>query len=94
MTDISTPSDRGTMELTLPPDLRKERYSSKEASKYLLVRHGVNVAVRSLDKWRCTGGGPEFQKFLRNAFYTPAALDAWVAGKLSKPVTSTSALSA
>jgi hypothetical protein len=41
----------------------------------------------------CIGGGPPFRKAGRYALYHPDDLDGWIAGKLSDPVMSTSALS-
>ena len=85
------PASAGTGELCLPPPLRaKVRYRSDEASVYLAAIHGLTVAMRSLDKWRSTGGGPRYQKFNRSALYHRDDLDAWALGKLGEPKTSTS----
>jgi hypothetical protein len=84
------PASAGSEELCLPPRLRKPRLHSDEASHYLLVVHGVKVAARTLAKMRCTGGGPEFEKFGVSALYRPASLDSWALEKISAPRRSTS----
>ena len=47
---------------------------------------------RTLAKCAVTGGGPPYRKAGRYPLYHPDDLDGWVGGKLSDPVTSTSAL--
>lgn len=70
-----------------PPHL-----NPREASVYLLNRHGVVVADRTLAKYRWTGGGPLFFKHgERRVLYRPADLDAWVKERLGDPRTSTAA---
>ena len=71
-----------------PPN--KLRYRSDEASVYLEAHHGVKVAPATLDKLRCVGGGPEFQKFGRSALYHRERLDAWALEKLGQPLRNTS----
>lgn len=66
------------------------RMAVRGASAYLLARHGVRIAPATLDKWRCLGGGPEFQKLGRAVFYQPESLDAWIAAQISNPRRSTS----
>jgi hypothetical protein len=94
MTDISTRSNPGTEKLTLPERLQQPRMQSKDAADYLQAKHNIAVSMRTLDKWRVTGRGPQFEKLLGRAYYRPEWLDAWVSEKSSGPVTSTSALSA
>lgn len=84
-------SETVTPTIALPPALNKTRLTSSEASAYLAVAHGVKRSSKTLDRLRCTGGGPEFERLDRSVYYRPAALDAWVLGKLSGPVGSTSA---
>lgn len=80
-----------TAEPCLPLPLRsKVRYRSDEASLYLNIVHGVGVAMRTLDKYRCVGGGPRFQKFNRSALYHRDDLDAWALQKLGDVKASTS----
>jgi predicted DNA-binding transcriptional regulator AlpA len=47
----------------------------------------VGLAVSTLGKLRCRGGGPEFIKLGRKVAYRRAALDEWLAARV---VTSTS----
>jgi hypothetical protein len=47
---------------------------------------------RTLAKCAVTGGGPPYRKAGRYPLYHPDDLDGWLGGKLSDPVTSTSAL--
>jgi hypothetical protein len=61
----------------------------KDASRYLKEVHGIARTPNTLAKLACVGGGPEFQKFGRHVYYSPAALDRWVSEKLSSPATST-----
>ena len=67
----------------------KEYLSRREASDYLRSR-GLPVAVATLNKLACVGGGPIFQSFGRLPRYRPADLDAWAASRLSKPKRNTS----
>lgn len=80
-----------TGEVHLPSSLRaKVRYRSDEASTYLAIRHGLTVAMRTLDKYRSVGGGPRFQKFNRSALYHRDDLDTWALEKLGETKASTS----
>jgi hypothetical protein len=70
---------------TLAARLRsKPRFTSDEASIYLVVGHGITLATRTLDKLRSVGGGPPFVKFNGRALYERGDLDAWVLARLSK----------
>ncbi|MDX2101594.1 MAG: helix-turn-helix domain-containing protein [Alphaproteobacteria bacterium] len=62
----------------------KERLLTRtEASEYL-ASVGTPVAVRTLAKLACVGGGPAYRKFNGHAVrYSRADLDAWIAEKLS-----------
>lgn len=51
---------------------------------------GVPLSPNTLRKLACVGGGPKFRKFGRRVLYSPADLDAWIASRLSGPVSSTS----
>lgn len=65
--------------------------SRKEASGYLLSRHGISRAPSTLAKLAVLGGGPVFRKVnSRLVVYDPADLDAWVASIMSGPMRSTS----
>ena len=61
----------------------------REASEYLKAR-GFPVAVATLNKLACVGGGPAFQTFGRIPLYKPQDLDAWAAARLSPPRHNTS----
>ncbi|MDH6259076.1 hypothetical protein [Bradyrhizobium sp. BR13661] len=61
----------------------------KEASEYLLERHGLRRTPKYLAKLGSNGTGPAFHKANRHVLYDPAELDVWAA-KLIGP----SALSA
>lgn len=67
-----------------------KRLRRSEVPAYLLEKHGVVVAKKTLDKLFTVGGGPEVEHFGKIPLYTPAALDAWVAQKLTAPRRSSS----
>ncbi len=67
----------------------KRRLEQSEASKFLTDR-GFRTSPTTLNKMRCVGGGPVFEKFGRRPLYTEEALLAWIAEKTSKPLRSTS----
>ncbi|MCC0809523.1 DNA-binding protein [Methylobacterium sp. W2] len=52
--------------------------------------HGTPVAIATLAKLRCIGGGPKFDRFGRSIFYVRSNLDAWVSGRLNGARRSTS----
>lgn len=66
----------------LPRHLQRPKLKTAEASEYLAIVHGVSVAPATLNKMRCCGGGPAFQKFGKFPLYEPAALDAWVSSRM------------
>lgn len=68
----------------------KRRLTPPEASAYLVEEHGLKVAVATLNKLRCVGGGPPFHKAGRGILYSPDALDAWALARLGPPKASTS----
>jgi hypothetical protein len=61
----------------------------RQASEYLLGR-GISRTQSTLAKLATVGGGPEFQKFGRQAVYTEESLDHWLESKLSAPKRSSS----
>lgn len=65
-----------------------------EAAEFIRETFGVSCCASTLAKLAVTGGGPEYQKFGRFPLYSRAACRAWVSGKLSRRVTSTSDLAA
>lgn len=61
-------------------------FNSEQASLY------TGLAVKTLERMRCTGRGPRFVRISRNAVrYTKADLDAWLS---SRTVGSTSEMAA
>lgn len=66
-------------------------FSRKEASSYLLERHGVRRTPATLATFAWSGDGPVFRKDgPRRTIYTDADLDAYAASVMSKPMRSTS----
>lgn len=61
----------------------------KEAAEYLTAQ-GLRIAVGSLQKYACIGGGPLYQRFGNKCVYMAENLDAWARAKLSAPAASTS----
>lgn len=74
---------------TKPPRLRRH-----EVPAYLMEKHGIPIALATLNKIASTGGGPAMQYAGRIPLYTPESLDAWAMDRLSKPVRSTAERSA
>jgi hypothetical protein len=64
----------------------------REASQYLLEKHGIRRSPGTLAKYACVGGGPTFRKANRGVIYEPAALDAFAAEITSAPIRTTSEL--
>lgn len=79
-----------TDNITLPLALRKPRLRRWEATEYLKIVHGIEVATATLAKWASVGGGPAFQKVNRTPLYPTAELDSWATDKLGQPLSSTS----
>lgn len=90
MIDDQSPTSGGPAKLCLPSHLRKPRLRRWEASEYLKLVHGIEVAPTTLAKWVTVGGGPEYQKVNRTPLYPTIGLDHWVAEKLSAPVRNSS----
>jgi hypothetical protein len=63
-----------------------------EAARYVTESWGYPLSPKTLAKLAVVGGGPKFRKASRFPLYETADLDDWVRSKLSRPVTSTSAL--
>lgn len=65
-----------------------------EAAEFL-TNSGYPVAVRTLSKLACIGGGPKFRKFgNKRPLYSPDDLLAWARSRTSEPVATTSEFSA
>ena len=90
MTDVHSPSLQGPAELCLDQRWQKPRFNPVEASDYLAAIHGTPVAIATLAKLRCLGGGPRFDKFGRLIFYERGNLDTWVSERLAESRKSTS----
>ena len=66
------------------------RLRRADASAYLREAHGLQVAVQTLAKFACVGGGPRFYKgAARWPLYPTAELDAWAQTRLGSLVSST-----
>jgi hypothetical protein len=64
--------------------------SRREASDYLLEKHGIRRAPTTLAKLATVGGGPVFRKANRAVIYDPPALDAFAVEITSQPLRTTS----
>ena len=80
------------MNTTFPEPSRLLRRA--EAAKHIHGKWGYPCSPRTLAKYAVVGGGPVFRKAGRYPLYHPDDLNRWISGKLSDPVTSTSALAA
>ena len=79
----------------MPPHLRKPRLRRSEVPEYLMLAHGYPIAVSTLEKLACTGGGPHFSRIGgRTIVYAKPDLDEWAIERIGKPVRSTSDKSA
>lgn len=90
MDETTQPASAGMPPLCLPPALRKPRLRRWEASEYLRLVHGVEIAPATLAKWVTVGGGPKFNRINRTPLYPTVELDRWVAEKISASISSTS----
>lgn len=68
----------------------KPRLRRTEVPAYMIEKHGIPIALATLNKLATTGGGPTMQYAGRIPLYRPEDLDAWADERLSKPVRSTS----
>ncbi|WP_298257121.1 hypothetical protein [Bradyrhizobium sp.] len=66
----------------------------REASQYLLDRHGIRRSPGTLAKLACVGGGPIFRKVRRGVIYDLDALDTFALSITSAPMRTTAELSA
>jgi hypothetical protein len=74
---------------------RAERqwFDQDQASAFLLERKGVRRKPKTLQKYRCIGGGPPFRKIAGRIVYERGPLEEWAEEQRSPLVTSTSELS-
>ncbi len=67
----------------------RPRLRRSEVPAYLLEKHGIPVAFKTLNKLASIGGGPVMQYSGRIPLYHVDDLDAWAQERLTKPVRST-----
>lgn len=92
MTEVlDAPPGARTPEACLSPGFQKRLLTTGEAARYIQAMFGVRCRASTLKKMRHTGGGPAFRRFGRDVLYERTALDVWAEGRLSAPLTSTSA---
>lgn len=65
------------------------RLRRRDVPAYLSEKHGIPIAVSTLNKLATIGGGPSMQYVGRIPLYHLDDLDRWAAAKLSLPVRST-----
>jgi hypothetical protein len=75
-------------------NLNRPRLRRSEVPEYLLGKHGIPIAIATLNKMASIGGGPAMRYAGRIPLYDVEDLDAWAAERLSKPVRSTAERSA
>ncbi len=73
-----------------PSRFLKPRLRRCEARDYLEEVHGVVLAVATLAKMACMGGGPPYNVSVRTPLYPVDELDRWAMQRLGKLVRSTS----
>lgn len=66
------------------------RLRRKQVPAYLAEKHGIPIAVATLNKLATIGGGPPMQYVGRIPLYPVEGLDQWAAAKLGRLVSSTS----
>jgi hypothetical protein len=66
-----------------------KRLDTREASEFLTAS-GYTTAPATLNKLRCVGGGPAFEKFGRRPLYSETSLLEWVRRRTTRPLRSTS----
>jgi hypothetical protein len=66
---------------------------TKEASGFL-TDHGFKTSPATLNKYRCIGGGPQYDLFGRKPIYRPPALLEWARSRTKFGLRSTSDMQA
>jgi hypothetical protein len=66
-----------------------KRFDTREASAFLTAS-GYTTGPATLNKLRCVGGGPAFEKFGRRPLYSEASLLEWVQSRTTRTLRSTS----
>lgn len=90
MTNEISRAGPATAELCLPAERHKPRLRRWEASDYLRLMHGIEIAPATLAKMASVGGGPGFQKSARVPLYPTDELDRWAIERLGSLRRSTS----
>jgi hypothetical protein len=72
--------------IVIEPD---KRLDTREASAFLTAI-GYATAPATLNKLRCIGGGPLFEKFGRRPLYSETSLLSWVRDRTTHPLRSSS----
>jgi hypothetical protein len=62
-----------------------EKGDTRQAVKWIEEELGLIIAVNTLAKYRCVGGGPEFELWGRTPIYTKPSTLRWARARLSKP---------
>jgi len=73
-----------------PPNQYSRPLRRREASDYLLNRHGIDRKPVTLAKYATVGGGPAYRLAGRFPLYNPSDLDAWAESIMSPVKRSTS----
>ena len=68
----------------------RPRLRRSEVPAYLMDKHGIPIALATLNKMATVGGGPAMRYAGRIPLYDVSDLDQWASQRLSGPVTSTS----
>lgn len=84
MTDVQELPAREPAELCLPPRLNKPRLRRTEASEYLSLVHGIEIAPATLAKKASVGGGPSYNVSVRTPLYPKTELDRWAVERLGR----------
>lgn len=69
--------------------LDRPRLRRRDVPAYLAAKHGIDIAVSTLNNLASTGGGPIMQYHGRIPLYRVEDLDEWAESRLSAPVRST-----
>tara|TARA_R110002110_G_scaffold301156_1_gene515223 strand:- start:184407 stop:184622 length:216 start_codon:yes stop_codon:yes gene_type:complete len=65
-------------------------YLTRNAAAEFLTSEGFPISPKTLAKFACVGGGPQFRKFGHRPLYAPTDLIAWAEERAGEPVSNTS----
>lgn len=68
----------------------RPRLRRAEVPAYLMEKHGIPIALNTLNKMATVGGGPAMRYAGRIPLYDVTDLDKWAEERLTGPVSSTS----